>query len=328
MGPRDATALRVSPGRRADGWPVSEAGPQSRGTSGEGAGTVMGSTSRPGTRPLLSETAGGRRRGIGPGSELAILKGTRVTCADWRSSSPACSGHQQAPSGRDRASPLLGSLPAVTGMETLGGVCRRISAPARVLPGDAPARPLPRVSPRLQKGQEARGAFHTTAGRSPVPSASVKQRPLTYDSDREKKDGPNLGMSQTWPRGTRPAALAGETSVSVRSRLPFRFEGFSNLIVRVSAVMAIDALSRQKPSALDGFTGCLGAPVGCAGHDGWLHGVTEPCSWPAFRSGGDCVLARPLPSAPAWLRCIKTQITADRSGRLQRDPDRSQVTSP
>lgn len=241
---------------------------------------------------------------------------------------PACSGHQRAPSGRDRASPLLGSLPAVTGMETLGGVCRRISAPARVLPGDAPARPLPRVSPRLQKGQEARGAFHTTAGWSPVPSASVKQRPLTYDSDREKKDGPNLGMSQTWPRGTRPAALAGETSVSVRSRLPFRFEGFSNLIVRVSAVMAIDALSRQKPSALDGFTGCLGAPVGCAGHDGWLHGVTEPCSWPAFCSGGDCVLARPLPSAPAWLRCIKTQITADRSGRLQRDPDRSQVTSP
>lgn len=36
MGPRDDMALGVSPGRWADGWPVSEAGQQSRGTSGEG----------------------------------------------------------------------------------------------------------------------------------------------------------------------------------------------------------------------------------------------------------------------------------------------------
>lgn len=36
MGPRADMAVWGSPGRRADGWSVSEAGPQSRGTSGEG----------------------------------------------------------------------------------------------------------------------------------------------------------------------------------------------------------------------------------------------------------------------------------------------------
>lgn len=156
MGPRDATALRVSPGRRADGWPVSEAGPQSGGTSGEGAGTVMGSTSRPGTRPLLSETAGGRRRGIGPGSELVILKGTRVTCADWRSSSPGLLWPSAGALGEGSGVPSAGESPSC---DRNGDPWRRLQADLGPRQGPSWGRSGP--SPASCKPETAEGAGGT-----------------------------------------------------------------------------------------------------------------------------------------------------------------------
>lgn len=126
------------------------------GRLGRGGGDSHGSASRPDTRLLSSETSGGRRRNR-KGSELAILEGTGSGAQTGSPRPSAGSGHQRAPSVRGRASPLLGVVPAMTGMESLSGCPRPL--PSLFLPVRREGRPLP---PSPTVASSARGPSPAT----------------------------------------------------------------------------------------------------------------------------------------------------------------------
>lgn len=99
---------------------------------------------------------GGRQRGIGPGSELAILKGTRVTCADWRSSSPGLLWPSAGALGEGSGVPSAGESPSC---DRNGDPWRRLQADLGPRQGPSWGRSGP--SPASCKPEAAEGAGGT-----------------------------------------------------------------------------------------------------------------------------------------------------------------------